>query len=241
MVRFYSYPPKGVTWPWILRTQKQKERPYKHEIIDAGFYDLLNPPHQYSQKRLQAWQNLVTPGWKTVPDCPDLQGEFKVAVDFDTQEYSWDLLTRFYDPEDRSHLPVIQGRYEDANSFLEYAKKLKKEYGEPPQIAIGTLCKSNSIQIVEEGTKLIRKLFPFAFIHGFGLKMHHLARTWMYIDSYDSSAWTWPRNNGSGSGRRPQATTKKEKIQYFTEYTKQISKYCDPYQENLREVLKKWS
>jgi len=233
MIRFYSYPPLGVQWPYVLRNLKQKPRQCLHEIVDIGIYDLMEEPHQYTNKRLKTWQNLKIKGWKTVPDCPDLRGEFGIDVDFDPLEYSWDLLTQFYDPSDPSHLPVVQGKYQDVHSYKKYCSKFIREYKRPKKIAVGTVCKSDNILITEEIAKLTRKFFPKTWIHFFGLKLHHLRRVWMYINSYDSCSWTWPRNNGSGSGRRPQATTKKQEIQYFYEYIEQISRYHDPGQTFL--------
>ena len=233
MRRFYSYPPKGVYHPWILRTAKQKARDCEHEIVDIGIYDLMNEPHQYSLQKLRSWLSLETPGWKTVPDCPDLRGEFGIDVDFDPLEYSWNLLLKFYSPENEHHLPVIQGRYGDSHSYQKYCRKFIREFGKPQKIAVGTVCKSDSTALTEEIAKLTRKFFLHSWIHFFGLKLHHLKRCWMYIDSYDSCSWTWPRNNHSGNNRRPQATNKAQKVQYFNEYLQQIEKYYDPDQTFL--------
>lgn len=232
-MRFYSYPPSGVYWPYILRNMRQKPRTCEHEIVDSGIYDLLKKPHQYSYKKLQSWKDLQTPGWKTVPDCPDIHGEFEIEVDFDPQEYSWDLLLQLYDLFNPSHLPVVQGKYNDVHSYREYCSRFIREFGRPEKIAVGTVCKSDNILITEEIAKLTRKFFPKSWIHLFGLRLHHLRRVWMYINSYDSCSWTWPRNNKSGDLQRPQATNKEQKIQYFYEYVQQIGRYHDPYQKRL--------
>ena len=184
-------------------------------------------------KKLRSFQKLSTPGWKTVPDCPDLKGEFQVDIDFNTLEYSWELLLKFYDPGNPHHLPVIQGYYNNPESYRNYCKRFIKEFGKPNKVAVGTVCKSDNIFLTEEIAIMTRKYFPDAWIHFFGLKLHHLRRSWMYINSYDSCSWTWPRNNKSGNNRRPQATNKSTKIQYFNEYVEQIQKYCDLSQTKL--------
>ena len=90
--RFYSYPPTECGWPWVLRNIKQKPQPNAvHEVVDIGIYDLLKPPHQHSKDKLEKWMELETRGWKVVPDCPDLQGEFGRVVHFDNDIYPWEL------------------------------------------------------------------------------------------------------------------------------------------------------
>lgn len=77
--RFYTYPPlEG--WKWVLRNIKQKPIPCTHEIVDIGIYDLLKPPFKHSIEKLEKWDALQTEGWKVVPDCPDLQGEFSRTI-----------------------------------------------------------------------------------------------------------------------------------------------------------------
>jgi len=46
--------------------------------------------------------------------------------DFDTVEYSWELLTELYDPFDFHQLPVIQCHYGDIKSLKDYISNFKK-------------------------------------------------------------------------------------------------------------------
>jgi len=55
--RFYSLPPNGEDYPWILRNIKEKERPATHEIVDIGIYDLLDPPHRHTEEKIKAWKS----------------------------------------------------------------------------------------------------------------------------------------------------------------------------------------
>lgn len=87
--RFYANPPRECEWPWVLRNIKEKSQPQaKHEIIDIGIYDLMDPPHRHTREKLQKWENLEPAGWKVVPDCPDLHGEVIVIL-------LWSDLMRF--------------------------------------------------------------------------------------------------------------------------------------------------
>lgn len=216
--RFYSYPPLECGWPWVLRNIKQKpQRDAVHEIVDIGIYDLLKPPYQHSQEKLDKWEALKTDGWKVVPDCPDLQGEFQTEIDFDNVGYSWELLTTYYDPEDQSHLPVLQSHYQDIQSFKDYIRNFKKEYGVVDKVAIGSICKADDHDLAVGMLKIARREFPTAWIHAFGLRFQQLKRGYKYIDSFDSTSWTFPRTSGRGSCRN-----KEERIQYFHDYIKRL-------------------
>ena len=210
---FYSYPPVECEWPWILRNIKQKPlENTKHEIVDIGIYDLLQEPHRHSEEKLQKWTEISTEGWKVVPDCPDLHGEFGKLIDFDNVEYSWDLLTEYYDPKDKSQLPVIQSHYEQLSSFKEYITRFKDVYGEPDKIAIGSICKSNNNDIAIQMLKIARREFPNSWIHAFGLRFRQFRRAYKLIDSFDSTSWTFPRQSGHS------CKNKEERIQYFWDY-----------------------
>jgi hypothetical protein len=67
---------------------------------------------------------------------------------------------------------------------------------------------------------MVRAQFPDAWIHAFGLRVNYLDELDGIIDSFDSTAWTYPRGRGGHSARN-----KKEKIEYFREYLKRIDYY----------------
>lgn len=220
-MKFYTYSP--IPYPWILRNIKQKSLPWaSHEIVDIGIYDLLKPPYRHSEKKLKKWNNLeVEDNWKVVPDCPDIQREFNINVDdLDNIEYSKELLRNYYDQEDPSHIPVIQGHYHDVQSFQSYIDWLKNEFDTIYKIALGTVCKASNSRVVRIIAQSARLHFPQAHIHAFGLKLNHLPHVSRYIDSYDSMSWTFPRGKG-----RPSAKNKAQKIEYFNEYLATIPKY----------------
>jgi hypothetical protein len=89
--RYYTYAPEdcvtylGIrinqSWPWILRNIKQQpQRTAEHEIVDIGIYDLLHIPFCHSEEKINKWKELKTEGWKVVPDCPDINGEFRSTI-----------------------------------------------------------------------------------------------------------------------------------------------------------------
>lgn len=223
-MRFYTYPPNGVEWDWVLRNIKQNPLPCNHEIIDIGIYDLLKPPYQHSQDKLDKWSSIECDGWKVVPDCPDIQGEFKQEVDYDNVEYSWELLTQYFNPEDEHHLPVIQSHYQNLNSFQQYIKQFKELYGEHDKIAIGSICKADDNRIAVKMLKIARREFPDSWIHAFGLRFKQFFKARHLIDSYDSMAWTFPRGSGRGSCKN-----QAERIQFFQDYINRLEEVMMPY------------
>lgn len=222
--RFYSYPPIECNHPWVLRNIKQKPIPCTHEIVDIGIYDLLKTPEDgHSDDKLKKWMELKTTGWKVVPDCPDLEGEFKLEVICDNVAYSKELLSEFYDPNDFTHLPVIQSHYQDLTSFKQYINWFKTKYGIVDKIAIGSICKADNHDIGVKMLKIARREFPDSWIHAFGLRFQQFKRAYHLIDSYDSTSWTFPRDSGRSSCRN-----KEERIQFFYDYMKRIEEVTFP-------------
>jgi hypothetical protein len=227
--RFYSYPLLDCQYPWILRNIKQKPQQHaKHEIVDIGIYDLLKPPYTHSDEKLIQWEKLKTDGWKVVPDCPDLKGEFNVdGAPYDNTEYSFKLLKRYYNPEDKSHLPVIQSKFQDIDSLNEYIINFKEYYNSiserkyPEKIAIGSICKIRHHTTGVRMLKVIRDEFPKSWIHAFGLNMVQFKMGGKnYINSFDSMSWTFPRAHGElikTRGRGP-CKNNKERNEFFDAY-----------------------
>ena len=212
--RFYTYAPLECEWPWVLRNIKQKPQEHAvHEIVDIGIYDLLHEPYTHTDNKIEAWKQLKTDGWKVVPDVPDLKGEFNKAIQYDNTEYSWKLLTELYDPSDEHQIPVIQSHYADISSLRKYCTDFIREYGTVDKIAVGSVCKMDDSNTTCTMLKLVKRYFPDTWIHAFGLRFHHLRKSLKYIDSYDSTSWTFPRTGG-----RPSCKNKAMRIDYFYEY-----------------------
>lgn len=227
--RFYTYPPVECKHPWILRKIGNKELPCQHEIVDIGIYDLLNSEgHKHSKEKLKMWEQLKTGGWKVVPDCPDLEGEFGEEVDFDNVKYSQFLLEKYFNPHNNSHLPVIQSHYEKLNSFKEYIRYFKDNYGEHHMIAVGSICKSDNNRIAVKMLKIARREFPNSWIHAFGLRFKQFIKTRQLINSFDSTGWT---RDISESGKSS-ACNKAERIEYFNKYINRLNEVMYPYNKN---------
>lgn len=222
IMRLYTYPPSGVRWRYILRKMNDPVRDCEHEIIDCGVYQLLNPPYRYTDEFLDMWRGLEPNGWKVVPDFPDIHGEFGGDKVIDNVEESWRLLVELYDPDDESHLPVIQSRYHDIHSHRDYLKRFQREYGDVERVAVGTAPKARYRMFVEKALMEVREAFPDAWVHALGLNGRYLWAAAKYVDSFDTMSWTYPRGRGRGSAR-----SKNERIKFFYEYIDSCACKCE--------------
>jgi hypothetical protein len=229
-MRFYAYPPKTIEHPFILRNinQKQIHTNFQHEIIDIGIYDLLNGDNRHSTEKLGEWEGYDGDGWLVVPDCPDIGREFNIATDIDSVAYSKDLLIEYFDPDNPQHLPVIQGKMYDSQSFTDYIAFFKREFPDyDEKVAIGTICRANNKEVVEWTCREVRKAFPNAWIHGFGVRLNHIDTIQHVINSFDSSSWTYPRGRGKKSARW------NDRDVYFNEYLARMQYYLSRTSKKL--------
>lgn len=221
-IRFYTYPPNGIKWNYILRNIKQKPHICKHEIVDVGIYDLLKPPYNYSISRLNEWRKLIVNGWKIVPDMPDLVNEFKIDLDgFDNVELTKKLHLEFYDPSNKRLLPVAQSEFGNIKSLNEYLSWFKDMYGDIDKIALAGV-KFGDKQHVINCCRLVKEYFPDTYIHALGLKLSHVRHVYEYIDSYDSTAWSYGRNGYNWSCKN-----KVECIKFFNMYIDRLNYILD--------------
>lgn len=228
--RFYTYPPEECGWNWILRNMKQKPLPCKHEIVDVKIMDLKTPPHQYSEEKLQEWTKLKTDGWKVVPDCFDLKGEFGIDCGFDTIEYSKELLTELYNGEE-TLMPVLQCKNDDYTILKEYIQWFKSHHDTPALIGVsGSICRNKNYNFVSSCLKLVKREFPNTWIHAFALRFTNFIYFKHLINSFDSSNWTFPRTPNRGSCKN-----KAERIEFFYDYINRINEIMTPYnREQMR-------
>ena len=229
---FYTYPP--VQYDYVLRNIKQKPLPCKHEIVDIGVYELLKDP--YSKTTLQKFVKLKTDGLKVVPDYPDIFKEHGIEnMNIDNVLRSKLLMKKYYNPKDKTQMPVIQGYYNSPNSFVDYAEWFLDNYivNTDVVIGVGTLCKNSDKKTMKAVLKNIREIFPNNKLHAFGLSIRYITELFEYLDSFDTTAWTFPRTPGL-----PSAKNKKMRIQYFHDYIDDYNKKKKIIENQLS--LNKW-
>jgi hypothetical protein len=217
--RFYTSAPIKY-YPYILRNINQDYTHCYHEIVDIGIYDLLKPPYQHPQSKLNKWLTIKYNGWKVVPDYPDIKGEFGKPSPYDNVIETQKLHKKYYNQKDPTLLPVIQSRFGDEDSLKDYIIWFKKEYGVVDKLAIGSVCKLNNKKKAIELVEIIREEFPESWLHLFGLKFHHMKGMYEIIDSYDTMAWTFPR-----TPNRPTTKNNNMRVEYFYEYMDYLNQY----------------
>ena len=230
VLRFYTLPPDVYAdYPWLLVNffnRKKLERfRFKHAILDSGvnriFFNwkrddypawVLNRIAFVAQQLSEIYRGRL---WVTIPDYPD---DYYPGTVRDNIDRTLRNIERFLPVEGVEWLPVIQCRYHDIFSFYESCEEVKKLIGEDyPRIAIGTVCKSRKLSFIVNCCKIARKYFPNSHIHAFGLTLKALPKVKDYIDSWDSLAWTYPRESGGASCKNLS-----ERQKFFYIYLKRI-------------------
>jgi len=195
-VRFYTLPPSGINYPYLLvnpRTYKIlfKTR-FEHAILDCGVETFrFNDLRDYPPAFLKKWKHMAVQLteifgdklWVTIPDYPDDITPNRFG---DNVEKTLQNIKEFITIKGVNWLPVIQSKYLDKFSFLYSAHKLKEIIGDYPRVAIGTVCKTGNLDFIEYCCKAARKAFPTSHIHAFGLTLKALPKVHIYITSWDS-------------------------------------------------------
>jgi len=244
MLRFYTLPPAGVNYPYLLVNPNNYKALYKikfkHAILDCGVEIFKHNPtlsdypksflHRWKWKAKQLTEIFGERLWVTIPDYPD---DYNPGQFGDNVTKTLRNIEEFIAVDGVNWLPSIQSRYLDKFSFLESCQKLKEIIGNYPQVAIGTVCKTNRLDFITYCCHAARKHFPNSWIHAFGLTLKALAtlakaisswdslvpecgRTkWRYrlIDSFDSLAYTFPRES-----HKPSCKNLDDRRKYFYAY-----------------------
>ena len=228
MIRFYTLPPSGVEWPYLLvNPRNYKElfrRSFSHAILDSGVLIFVDPEikdypcwflKEYPFKARILTNVFGDKLWVTIPDLPD---DYNPGQFGDNVEKTLERIEEFLAFEGVNWLPVIQSRYLNRFSFLESCKRTRDIIGNYPRVAIGTVCKCRNLDFIEYCCVTARRFFPKSWIHAFGLTLHALPRIVGVINSFDSLAYSFPRNPG-GHSCKNQA----ERVQFFHAYIDRVN------------------
>lgn len=230
-MKFFTFPPNGIKWDYLFVNPKTYrylfKRSFKHAILDSGVeYFKFNPNvKEYPSGFLNKWKNLAIylssifkdKLWITIPDYPD---DFNPGQFGDNVTKTIKNIEEFIKIKDVNWLPVVQSKFLDKFSYLHSLQKAKQIIGDYPQIAIGTVCKTNNLEFIEYCCKATRKYFKHSKIHAFGLTLSALPKVKQYIDSFDSTAYTFPRKS---INKNWSAKTKEERKEYFIKYVERVN------------------
>jgi len=228
-MRFYTLPPRGVEWPYLLvnpRNYKELfKRKFEHAILDSGVLIFLDPKikdypkwfiKKYPQKAKGLTEVFGDRLWVTIPDLPDDHNPGQFG---DNVSKTLERIEHFVTIDGVNWLPVIQSRYLNRFSFLEACQRTYDLIGDYPRVAIGTVCKCRRLDFIEYCSIIARRFFPNSWIHAFGLTLRALPRIIGIIDSFDSLAYSFRLRNGYGNLR---AKTHHERVRYFYAYIRRI-------------------
>jgi hypothetical protein len=245
LIRFYTLPPNGIEHEYICVNPRSINQLYKrqfsHAICDSGvhyFYD--NPladdyPPQYLEdytelsKRL--FNNFGKKIWIIIPDYPDdyHPGQFGNNV-----KKTLANITRFIDAEDLPWVPTIQAKFKDIKSFVYCCKEIRK-IDHFNTVAIGTICKVRNKKFIIKCCKIARRYFPDSWIHAFGPPLNAINQIKHYINSFDSTAWTFPRKS-----HKPSCKTASERRKYFSDYLSRLSEHLEQPNMKLTDFMSQY-
>jgi hypothetical protein len=227
-MRFYTWPRNiGEHYPFLLLNVKLQrilgKAEFQHAILDAGVMIFANHAKEYPEGFMEKYEATCVKlhekfngrVWYTIPDYPDdyHPGEVKDTVAKTLRNIRG--FTEHYPKV--PWLPVLQATYQDRFSFLESCQQTRKLIGDYPRIAIGTVCKCRRLEYIAYCCRMARSHFPNSWIHAFGLTLKAVPKVKNHIDSFDSMAWTYPREHGGHS-----AKTNSEAKQYFHAYLTRV-------------------
>jgi hypothetical protein len=224
---FYTLPPKDIEWDYLLVNPKNYkelfERIFKHAILDSGVMIFHENPNlkDYPKNFINFWKHEAKRLtkifgdrlWITIPDYPD---DYHPGQFGDNVSKTIENIKEFIKIDGVNWIPVIQSNYLNIFSFIKSCEKIKEIIGDYPRIAIGTVCKTNSLKFIEYCCRIARGFFPKSHIHAFGLTLRALPKVKNFINSFDSLAYSFPRTRGH------LCKNKKERIEYFYKYIKRV-------------------
>ncbi len=234
LVRFYTMAPRGVYHPYLLvnagegwsspwKYKSLFRRKFKHAILDAGVELFLRNPNvsdypslfleRYKRLAVQLTSAMKGRLWVAVPDFPD---DYHPGQAGDNIGKTLSKIREFVPLPNVEWMPVLQSRYLDRLSFYESCARTREVVGDYPRLGIGTVCKTHNQEFILECCRIARKFFPSSRLHAFGPSLSVVPKIAPFIDSWDSSAWTFPRARG-----RTSANTS-EYPEFFAAYLERI-------------------
>lgn len=227
-MRFYTTPPYGVDYPYLLvnpRTRWILEKTeFEHAILDSGVLIFHDPEvKEYPKSFKDNWKRDAvaltdTYGsdrvWCTIPDYPD---DYNPGQFGDNVKKTLENIEEFIVVDNVNWVISLQSRFLNIFTFTEAIQGVHDLVGDYPRVAVGTICKTNKLKFIEKSCRIARAHFPDSYIHAFGLTLRALPKVHRQLDSFDSMAWTFPRTPG-----RPSAITQDDRVQYFNEYLARI-------------------
>ncbi len=237
-MRFFTLPPSGVYWPYVLINANRPERGLRYlrrwgrveaVIVDSGVEIFRDPSvRDYPPSHLERVAALYRIAslyarevWAVAPDYPDDYHPRSLWVGGKTNiERTVESVTAAVDshPEVRWMIPV-QGHYMDAES-LGRCVELYAEVGILDRFGyfgVANLCTARSAGFVVRAVRYAASLLAGKRLHAFGIPLGAALRLEGVLHSFDSMAWTFPRERG-----RRSCGGARERERYFLEFVSRL-------------------
>ena len=206
--------------------------------MDPGI-SIFKKLSEYPSLFLQRWLSIArwthdrTHGktWITIPDYPDDENP---GLTGDNVGRTLNNIKWFIKKDDSlPWLAVLQAKYLNPFSFFESCERTKELLGDFPRIGIGTVCKTRKLDFIEYCCKVARTFFPTSSIHAFGLTLSAIPRVKDIINSFDSLACNFPRQQFAEWSR----TTGLKPFPNARPISKKVEPWFDAYVERLSKLL----
>jgi hypothetical protein len=242
-VRFYTLPPTGIRYPYVLLNMHNwknesrriglkdlKNDGFKHVLIDCAVdkWFFIERRKDYPKDFLENYAKQAKElskkfegCWITIPDYPDdYEHQLCWRDGKDNVDLTFENIERFSKIEGINWIFPLQSRFLDINSFRDACKRMK-DY-DPQIIGIGTVCKTNKINFIVKCVKIARKEFPHAWIHAFGPTLKAIKFIFPLINSFDSTAYFIKPNKDLEGPRM--CKTMEERRRYFYWWIMKLNK-----------------
>jgi len=243
-VRFYTLPPRDVFWPFVLiNANRPKEgigylrahrRDIKAVIIDSGIEIFRDPsvkdyPPGHLKRLVWLYKRvrLICPHaevWATAPDyCDDYHPRALWLSDNITNiERTVESVKRaLRNYPDVEWLIPIQGHYRKPSSVARCIELMEEEgiLDGRDYVAVANLCTERRHDIMVETILIAERMLAPRRIHVFGLDVDVAMKVRRRIFSFDSLAWTFPREPGN-----PSCKNHEQRVRYFMDFIRRLER-----------------
>jgi len=235
-VRFYTLPPISVCWNFILVNANKPSFSYlkrwgkvKSIILDCGVEVFRDPsvkdyPKYHLNRLVSLYRKLTKYAeevYAVAPDYPDDYHPKNLWVDGKTNiertvESVAEAVDRF---SEVNWLIPIQGHNEDPLSVAKCIEMyedlgLTKRFN---YFAVANLCVSKKVDTIVKTVNVARFYLPNKRLHAFGISLSAAKKLRNILFSFDSLAYTFPRERGLWSCKN-----REERERYFKQYVERL-------------------
>ena len=166
------------------------EIPWQHWALDSGAFSILKRHGHYtfSPDDYLKLLDRLNPIWAASMDYP-CEPIIRSSSNMSVQEHITATieLAKYLCSRDDRIVPVVQG------IALEEYESCWKRLPKTGKIAIGSVCRRQSLSEIDDLIRGMKEFIPLGWIHGFGVKISALKRKESrgFFSSIDTTAWQY--------------------------------------------------